>query len=88
MLKNIYYLGFFILILSLYSCVSTKTDYQKSKEPSVEYPRTEREFRAAWVATVANINWPSKPGLPVDEQKREALKLLNLLDKNNFQPIS
>ena len=27
-----------------------------------------REFRAAWIATVANIDWPSKPGLPVAQQ--------------------
>jgi uncharacterized lipoprotein YddW (UPF0748 family)/predicted glycoside hydrolase/deacetylase ChbG (UPF0249 family) len=87
MLKTIYQSGFLILILSLYSCVSTKPDVQKDKELFVDYPQTEREFRAAWIATVANINWPSKPGLPVDEQKREALKLLNLLQKNNFNAV-
>jgi uncharacterized lipoprotein YddW (UPF0748 family) len=38
-----------------------------------------REFRAAWVATVANIDWPSKPGLPVDEQQAEALRILDRL---------
>ena len=26
------------------------------------------EFRAAWVASVENIDWPSKKGLPVDSQ--------------------
>ena len=36
-----------------------------------------REFRAAWIATVANINWPSKPGLSTEEQKTEALGILN-----------
>jgi uncharacterized lipoprotein YddW (UPF0748 family)/predicted glycoside hydrolase/deacetylase ChbG (UPF0249 family) len=87
MLKTIYQSGFLILILSLYSCVSTKPDVHKDKELFVDYPQTEREFRAAWVATVANINWPSKPGLPVDEQKREAIKLLNLLQKNNFNAV-
>lgn len=30
-----------------------------------------REFRAVWVATVDNIDWPSKPGLPAEEQRRE-----------------
>jgi DNA-binding MarR family transcriptional regulator len=29
------------------------------------------EFRAAWVASVENIDWPSKKGLPVDSQKVE-----------------
>ncbi|MCH7342606.1 family 10 glycosylhydrolase [Pelomonas sp. CA6] len=31
-------------------------------------PPAPREFRAAWVATVANIDWPSQPGLPRDTQ--------------------
>ena len=29
------------------------------------------EFRAAWVATVWNIDWPSKPGLPTTSQQKE-----------------
>jgi uncharacterized lipoprotein YddW (UPF0748 family) len=41
-------------------------------------PPVEREFRGAWIATVANIDWPSKPGLPVDEQQRELVRLLDL----------
>ena len=36
-----------------------------------------REFRAAWVATVANIDWPSKPGLSTEEQQAEAISLLD-----------
>lgn len=40
-------------------------------------PPPNREFRAAWVATVANIDWPSKPGLPVAQQKAQMLAILN-----------
>jgi uncharacterized lipoprotein YddW (UPF0748 family) len=40
-------------------------------------PQPPREFRGAWLATVANIDWPSKPGLPVAEQKAELVSLLN-----------
>ncbi|KNB49756.1 glycoside hydrolase family 10 protein [Streptomyces caatingaensis] len=29
------------------------------------------EFRGMWAATVANLDWPSKPGLSPDRQKRE-----------------
>lgn len=50
-------------------------------------PVPDREFRAAWVATVANINWPSKPGLSVTEQQREAIALLDMLKKNNFNAV-
>lgn len=37
------------------------------------------EFRAAWIATVANIDWPSKKGLPVEEQQEEYLRMLDSL---------
>ena len=40
-------------------------------------PPLPREFRGVWVATVANIDWPSRPGLAVDEQKREAIAILD-----------
>ncbi len=36
-----------------------------------------REFRAVWVATVENIDWPSKPGLPPALQKQEVIRILN-----------
>ncbi|HSY09863.1 MAG TPA: family 10 glycosylhydrolase [Candidatus Dormibacteraeota bacterium] len=40
-------------------------------------PNPPREFRGAWIATVANIDWPSKFGLTVDEQKAELISLLD-----------
>ncbi|QNL51130.1 family 10 glycosylhydrolase [Olivibacter sp. SDN3] len=36
-----------------------------------------RELRGVWVASVANIDWPSKPGLTTNEQKQELLRLLD-----------
>lgn len=50
-------------------------------------PSIMREFRAAWVATVANINWPSKPGLSTIDQQAEAIKLLDTLKNNNFNAV-
>lgn len=38
-----------------------------------------REFRAAWIATVSNIDWPSKPGLPAEQQKSEFIQRLDQL---------
>jgi uncharacterized lipoprotein YddW (UPF0748 family) len=40
-------------------------------------PKPAREFRGAWIATVANIDWPSKPGLGVAQQKAELVALLD-----------
>lgn len=40
-------------------------------------PEPAREFRAAWVATVHNLDWPSKPGLPAERQKAELREILD-----------
>jgi len=40
-------------------------------------PPAPREFRAAWVATVANIDWPSKKGLTTAQQQAEIRVLLD-----------
>src|SRR3954469_12663912 len=40
-------------------------------------PTLKREFRGVWVATVANIDWPSKPGLPAEKQKAELVAILD-----------
>src|ERR1039458_1350835 len=44
---------------------------------SVVPPPPAREFRGAWLVTVANKDWPSKPGLTVAEQKAELISLLD-----------
>ena len=44
---------------------------------SIQPPSVLREFRGAWIATVANIDWPSKPGLSVAEQKAELIVMMN-----------
>ncbi|MFT7776459.1 glycoside hydrolase family 10 protein [Roseateles sp.] len=38
-------------------------------------PPPPREWRAAWIATVANIDWPSKPGLSAEAQQAEIRSL-------------
>jgi uncharacterized lipoprotein YddW (UPF0748 family) len=42
-----------------------------------EPPSPPREFRGVWVATVANIDWPSKKGLPVKRQQAELRAILD-----------
>jgi uncharacterized lipoprotein YddW (UPF0748 family) len=50
-------------------------------------PAPPREFRAAWVATVANIDWPSKPGLSSAEQISEIHAILDQAEKLNLNAI-
>ena len=45
---------------------------------SVAPPRSPREFRGAWIASVANIDWPSRPGLSAGPQREEALGLIGI----------
>jgi uncharacterized lipoprotein YddW (UPF0748 family) len=40
-------------------------------------PRPPREFRGLWVATVANIDWPSESGLSTTAQQQELLTILD-----------
>lgn len=40
-------------------------------------PAVQRELRGVWVATVSNIDWPSRQGLSTDEQKQELLAILD-----------
>jgi uncharacterized lipoprotein YddW (UPF0748 family) len=40
-------------------------------------PPLAREFRAAWVATVGNIDWPSRIGLTSEQQQAELLAILD-----------
>ncbi len=58
---------------------ATPTDPATPDPPSAGSlpPPAPREFRAAWVASVANIDWPSRPGLPAAQQRAEALAMLD-----------
>ena len=68
--------------LLLHSCTTSKQSVKNETSPDL--PQVMKEFRGAWIASVANINWPSKPGLSTEDQKKEALNLLDFLQKNNF----
>ena len=44
------------------------------------------EFRGVWVATVDNIDWPSKPGLSSAAQQSEMRTLLDRAKLLNLEP--
>lgn len=50
---------------------------QSPPQPQIQLPAPAREFRAAWVATIGNSCWPSKPGLTTDQQKAELIAILD-----------
>ncbi len=50
-------------------------------------PPAPREFRAAWVASVANIDWPTRSNLSVAEQKAEIAAIVNRAADLNLNAI-
>src|SRR5688500_8149890 len=45
------------------------------------------EFRAAWVATVDNIDWPSKGNYNTESQKKEFIDLLDMHKRNGMNAV-
>ena len=46
-----------------------------------------KEMRGIWVATVLNIDWPSKKGLSVESQKQEFIKILDNVKEWNMNAV-
>jgi len=71
-----------LLATGVASCTAPErrpSDTPAPQSSSARQPPARRllgEFRGAWVATVANIDWPSRPGLPVEVQQDEARNLV------------
>jgi uncharacterized lipoprotein YddW (UPF0748 family) len=60
---------------------------QTTPEVAENPPPAPREFRGVWVATVANIDWPSAPGLPAAQQRAEAIAMLDRARALNLNAI-
>jgi len=61
-----------LVLISTSAC--TVTPY----EPEPVDLRGESQFRGAWIATVANIDWPSRAGLTPQQQQEEFIALLDI----------
>ncbi len=60
------------LVLLLATLLFSVTFGQKNIPPKYE-------LRAAWIATVVNIDWPSQANLSTEQQKQEFIELLDLM---------
>lgn len=49
--------------------------------------RPKYQFRAMWIASVENIDWPSKTGLSTQEQQSEFIAWLDLANKLNLNAV-
>ncbi|MEP0548701.1 MAG: family 10 glycosylhydrolase [Rhodothermales bacterium] len=81
-MRHLRSLSLSVLLLSLAGlagCSSTRPPALDLDGPAVvpPLPDVQREFRGAWVATVDNIDWPTRPGLSTAEQQAELRALLD-----------
>lgn len=63
-------LGLGLALLLLAGCATTRRGLN-------DPPPAPREFRGVWVATVSNIDWPSRPGLAAAQQQAEMNAILD-----------
>lgn len=73
-MKLIYTIGLFIL--------ANLITLSGNTQATINY-----EFRAVWVATVDNIDWPSSKTISVAEQKAEFIKLLDMHQQNGMNAV-
>ncbi len=79
---------FYILIFPAVLLINGCALFRPSVDiETVVVPPVEREFRAVWIATVANIDWPSRPGLPVAQQKAELRAMLDRVEALNMNAV-
>lgn len=74
---------FYLFVISALLCGFDPSGLQAA-EAQMDVPR---EFRGAWIATVSNIDWPSRPGLPASKQKEELLAMFDKAVELNLNAI-
>ena len=70
-----------LTLVTLAFCTSSLARSQEAPPP------VPREFRAVWVATVSNIDWPSKPGLSTWDQQAELIAILDKAVKLHMNAV-
>jgi len=76
-------LALLCLFVGLFSSASAQNLRPTAEKP----PTANREFRAAWVATIYNIDWPSAPGLSAEAQQAQLRTLLDKMVELNINAI-
>ncbi|WP_348797117.1 glycoside hydrolase family 10 protein [Flavobacterium adhaerens] len=66
----------------IYLFLSTFIGFSQRREM---HPKN--EFRAVWIATVANIDWPKNNTDPVEKQKADFIQILDTYQKLNYNAV-
>ena len=73
--------------LLLAACSSATTGPGRITPPDTTPPPLTREMRGLWVATVANIDWPTRATLTPDQQRTELVDILDRAHAAGFNAI-
>lgn len=73
------------LALSASASAALLAEPAQAQEETV--PALAREFRGLWVASVTNIDWPSKAGLTLEQQQAELIALLDRAKLLGFNAV-
>jgi len=97
--KSVYCFSF-ILSFLIYSCSAQRTtglgtssaeslvvEKNNNKTAHLTFIDPARSFRAVWVATVANIDWPKKPNDSFEKMQKDYLGLLEFYKKMRFNAV-
>lgn len=75
------------ILKTLLSCICAALAAPLTMADHHEIPEPNREFRAVWVATVANIDWPSDRNLPPKKQQEELIAILDRSAELNLNAV-
>ena len=77
--------GWIGILTAVLAATTTAALARQGSDPAP--PPIAREFRGVWVATVANIDWPSRPGLPSADQQRELVAMFDRIKELGFNAV-
>ena len=84
---NKFILKFSVLVFVLYFLITCKSSKNTGAKNKPEKLPPKREVRAVWIATVDNIDWPSRKNLSPEEQRQEFVKLLLAHKKTGINTV-
>ncbi len=90
--RPLFYVLIALLPMACASTASTQSSITEAPATSTTSfmslkPIPKVEMRGVWISTVVNLDWPSRPGLPVEDQKRELRFLIDQMYENGFNAI-
>ena len=78
----------FVAIVAIFSlCLSGGRVVADYMPVQVKVPEPRREFRAAWIATVHNLDWPSTYTLTPQQQRAEMIAILDLAAETGINAV-